>query len=284
MNLSISPLTRDEFDTAIEWAAVEGWNPGLHDADVFWQTDPEGYLGTHLNGELVATGSIVSYAGNFGFMGFFIVRPDLRGQQIGTQLWFHRRDTLLARLKPGAAIGMDGVFDMQDWYAKGGFQFSHRNLRMQGVGKAANSIASEIVPLSEVPFDSIQTYDQICFGFDRATFLKSWVNLPDSTALGLVCDEELSGFGVIRRCREGYKIGPLFADDAEVAEALFRALSHHADGEPIWLDIPECNPDAVALAARHHMQEVFGCARMVYGDAPALPWDRIYGVTTFELG
>jgi hypothetical protein len=32
------------------------------------------------------------------------------------------------------------------------------------------------------------------------------------------------------------------------------------------------------------MTEVFGCARMYNGPAPQLPWDRIYGITTFELG
>ena len=55
-HLRIRPLTREEFDIAVEWAANEGWNPGLHDADVFWKTDPEGYVGAELDGELVATG------------------------------------------------------------------------------------------------------------------------------------------------------------------------------------------------------------------------------------
>jgi len=138
--------------------------------------------------------------------------------------------------------------------------------------------------LIDVPYSSIFAYDKTCFGFERSTFLKGWLSLPDSTALGFLRDNQLAGFGVIRRCRVGHKIGPLFCDDAEVAESLFTALSHHADGEPIWLDIPECNADAVALAQRHEMKEVFGCARMYYGDAPTLPWNRIFGITTFELG
>ena len=31
--LKIRPLTREEFDVAVEWAAAEGWNPGLHDTE-----------------------------------------------------------------------------------------------------------------------------------------------------------------------------------------------------------------------------------------------------------
>lgn len=282
-DLKIRNLTRQEFETAVEWAAAEGWNPGLHDTDIFWTTDPDGFVGAELDGDLVGTGSIVSYDGEYGFMGFFIVRPDLRGSGIGTKLWFHRRDLLKSRLKQGAAIGMDGVFDMQHWYAKGGFEFSHRNLRMEGVG-VASSPDPAVVDLSSLPFEEIAAIDLRYFGCARVTFLKGWISLPDSQALAFLRDDKLAGYGVVRRCREGCKIGPLFAEDAEVAESLFVSLSAFGEGGPIWLDIPENNPEAIALAARHSMKEVFGCAQMYFGPAPTLPWSQIFGITTFELG
>ena len=90
--------------------------------------------------------------------------------------------------------------------------------------------------------------------------------------------------GVIRPCRAGFKIGPLFANGPGAADQLFRALSNHAAGRSLYLDIPENNPDAVALAERHRLNEVFGCARMYLGEAPATPWKNIFGITTFELG
>ena len=162
-SLVIRNLTRSELDTAVEWAAAEGWNPGLHDAGVFWNTDPEGFLGIAHEGELIATGSVVAYGPDYGFMGFFIVRPDLRGHGIGTRLWFHRRDHLLSRLGPHGAIGMDGVFAMQDWYARGGFAFSHRNLRMAGTA-LHGAHPPHVTALSEVPSSELLTYDRHCFG------------------------------------------------------------------------------------------------------------------------
>ena len=108
--------------------------------------------------------------------------------------------------------------------------------------------------------------------------------MPDAFAAGFVEDENLKGYGMIRSCREGHKIGPLFADNPAVAEFLFDQLSARVEGEPLWLDIPENNPDAIALANRHGMSEVFGCARMYFGNTPDLPWQNIYGITTFELG
>ena len=89
---------------------------------------------------------------------------------------------------------------------------------------------------------------------------------------------------MIRRCLDGYKIGPLFADDAGVAETLYSRLAAFAGDRPLFLDAPENNPAAMGLVQRHRMEEVFGCARMYLGPPPAVADDRIFGVTTFELG
>ncbi len=281
--ITYRPITRAELDTAVAWAAAEGWNPGLHDADTFWATDPAGFVGAERDGELIATGSIVSYGGAFGFMGFFIVRPDLRGAGIGRDFWIWRRDTLRARLQPGAAIGMDGVFTMQPFYARGGFAFTHRNLRMAGRGKTA-PVDGTLRELSTLPFPAVVAYDRKRFGFDRAAFLQRWIAPANGLALGAWNGDALQGMGVVRPCLDGFKIGPLFADSPEIAEALFTALSTHAAGRPLFLDTPENNPAALALAAKHGLVEVFGCARMYHGAAPVLPWNHIYGVSTFELG
>lgn len=276
--------TRAELDLAVEWAAAEGWNPGRQDADVFWKMDPEGFVCVEREGDVIATGSIVAYDDAFGFMGFFIVRPDLRGQGIGREFWHWRRDRLRARLRPGATIGMDGVFDMQPFYAKGGFSFTHRNLRMAGTGAKSGVLPPGLVRLSELPFDRVAAYDRRHFGFARATFLSAWISPHGGQGLGLMREGQLAAMGVVRPCREGFKIGPLFADDVEAANTMFGALSNHAAGQPLFLDTPENNPSALALAATHGLTEVFGCARMYSGPAPRLPWNNIYGVTTFELG
>ena len=91
------------------------------------------------------------YGDGYGFMGFFIVRPDRRGAGLGRELWLARRDRLRARLGPDAAIEMDGVFHMQPFYAAGGFVHQHRDLRFEGRGITAEP-AIEVTDLSAVPF------------------------------------------------------------------------------------------------------------------------------------
>lgn len=286
-NLVIRPMTRSEATQLVDWAAAEGWNPGLHDADVFWHADPDAFIAAELHGELVGGGTITAYQRAFGFMGFFIVHPAFRGRGLGHTLWLSRRDRLLDRLDQGASIGMDGVFDMQAYYARGGFAFSHRDIRFRAEvpsNGAAPAADPSIVGLEQVPFDDVLAYDRACFPADRTRFLRAWIDQPDARALGHVRDGKLAGYGVVRRCREGCKVGPLFADDAAAAQALYTQLAGFAMGGPLFLDVPECNADAIALADRHHMQEVFGCARMYLGPAPDLMHSRVFGVTTFELG
>ena len=145
-------------------------------------------------------------------------------------------------------------------------------------------MANQIVHISDVPFDHLREYDEHRFGFDRATFTRAWIHMPESTTFVYVEEDHIQGYGVIRKCREGYKIGPLFADNPEAAEALFQALSSQVVGKSINLDVPEINTSAMGLAERHGLTEVFGCARMYYGDAPKIDWNKIYGITTFELG
>lgn len=281
--LTLRAMTRAELDTLVDWAAQEGWNPGLDDATVFWDTDPEGFVAAELDGVLIGGGSIVAYGRGFGFMGFFIVRPEHRSRGLGRRLWLHRRDRLLARLQPQATLGMDGVFTMQAFYARGGFAFSHRDLRFEGRG-VATARAAGLVDVRELPFDVLSRYDTQHFAAPRERFLKGWIDLPHGTGLAAVTEGALRGYGVMRRCRQGRKLGPLFADDPATAEALFTSLIAMAPGEAVFLDVPENNPQALALARRHGLKEVFGCARMYHGPPPALPQQRIYGVTTFELG
>ncbi len=282
-DMTIRRMTRDELDVLVEWAAREGWNPGLDDAEVFWATDPEGFVAAEIDGELIGGGSIVAYEKKYGFMGFFIIRPEYRGHGLGDYLWHERKRRLLARLDADATVGLDGVFNMQHYYAQRGFRFVCRDLRFEGWGTDVSQ-PKGIVEASSVPFHRIDAYDRRHFPAPRSKFLQRWIQRPGGHALAATNHGEIDGYVVMRPCRTGYKIGPLFAANADVAEALFVGVASRVPGEPIFLDVPENNCDALNLVERYRMSEVFGCARMVLGPIPQLPEAEVFGVTTFELG
>ena len=57
-----------------------------------------------------------------------------------------------------------------------------------------------------------------------------------------------------------------------------------AGGGEIFLDVPGTNRDAIALAQGLGLAPVFETARMYTGAIPPLRLERLFGVTTFELG
>jgi GNAT superfamily N-acetyltransferase len=283
MAFHIRQMTRGELDRVIDWAAAEGWNPGLDDGEAFYAADPEGFLLGTLDREPVASISVVAYGERFGFLGFYICRPEYRGQGYGFALW----QAGLARL--GArTIGLDGVLAEQANYRKQGFVLAHRNVRFGGKAAASETADPRIVELrGSRPTGlagSIAAYDRAFFPAPRERFIRAWIAPPGRRTLAFVEGDAIRGYGSVRACREGYKIGPLFADDATTADRLFAALTGRLRGSPVYLDVPEPNAAGVALAERHGMTPVFETARMYRGKAPALPLGRTFGITTFELG
>lgn len=272
-------MRRVELDTAIAWAAEEGWNPGPQDAACFWAADPDGFWCAVQDGALAASISVVRYGEGFGFLGLYIARPEMRGQGLGLQLW----KAALAG-SPARCVGLDGVVAQQANYRRSGFALAHRNIRYGGARPAGLVAPKGVVAATALPFAQIAAYDRACFPAPREAFLRAWLDAPGHVALAVVRDGALAGYGVVRPAPAGSKIGPLFADDAEVAETLFAALLVAAPEGPVVIDVAEPHRAAVAMAERAGLAPVFETARMYTAPPPAFDAQKVWGITSFELG
>jgi GNAT superfamily N-acetyltransferase len=276
--LDIRVMRPAELQLALDWAAAEGWNPGLADVGPFLAADPEGFLLGCLDGEPVGCISLVRYGDAFAFLGFYIVRPEWRGRGYGLVLW----QAAMARAAR-RNVGLDGVVAQQANYRKSGFALAHRNIRYGGQLIGAPPQEPRLVDVAAVPFAALAAYDRLHFPAPREAFLRAWID-PPRRALALASEGEIRGYGVVRDCHAGAKVGPLFADDPATAELLLRALAATTEERPLLLDVPEPNAAARAIAERHGLRPVLETARMYTDAPPPLPLQRIFGITTFELG
>ena len=211
-DLSIRTMRPDEISIAVNWAAAEGWNPGLADDACFAAVDPEGFLIGELDGAPAAIVSCVNYSASFAFLGFYIVREDLRGRGYGLHIW----DAAIAHAAPRVHARLDRLA--------------------------------------------------------RACRLRPYARWQ---ACRLGRDPSMP---------QGLQIGPLVADDRFTAEVVLSALLASVGGGEIFLDVSSINRDAVALAQDLGLVPVFETARMYTGAIPPLRLERVFGVTTFELG
>lgn len=275
--VAVRAMGPGELARVLDWAAAEGWNPGHQDHACFDAFDPGGLLVTTVGDEPVGSLTAVNYDEAFAFLGLYIVHPEWRGQGHGWRLWQAGMDRAGSRV-----VGLDGVVAQQANYQRSGFRFAHRNLRF--AGRLSGVVDSGLINLEREHLDAIERLDRRVFPASRRSFWDRWLTAPGHLALGAVEDGTLGGFGVLRPCRTGAKIGPVVAPDRAVAGRLIDGLVGRWGGGEVYLDVPELNADATALASERGMTPMFETARMYTGAAPDLDLASVFGITTFELG
>jgi N-acetylglutamate synthase-like GNAT family acetyltransferase len=271
-------MTLPEMEIAIYLAYKEGWNPGIADGLAFYNADPNGFFIAEIDSVVVGCISAVKYSEDYGFIGFYVVENEYRGSSAGTQL-------ALVALKylNGCNIGIDGVLSRVANYEKLNFKFAYKNARFETVGSNYN-VDIRILPLSNISIELVYKYDLLCFPASRQSFIDAWIQMPETYSVAFSENGLIKGYGVIRKCRNGFKIGPLFADNSDVAESIFRALASKAVDELIYIDVPVINDEALKIAQKYEMKLVFETARMYSKNIPNISINKIFGITSFELG
>ncbi|MER7314571.1 MULTISPECIES: GNAT family N-acetyltransferase [Streptomyces] len=280
-NFEITTASADDITMLGDWAHDEGWNPGLDDGHAFFGADPHGFLIGRLDGEPVTSVSVVRYGGSFGFLGFYLTRPSLRGRGYGLRTW----QAGTARLA-GRVVGLDGVPAQQDNYRRSGFRRAWGNARYEGVVPAGITPPAGVTltDARALPFVRLAAYDRRFFPEPRDSFLAPWITAPRRTALAALQDGEVAGFAVLRACREASRIGPVHADSPEVAATLVSALASKTPDVPVAIDVPDVNPAAVRLAEQLGLTPSFDTARMYTGPVPEFDRAGVFGITSLELG
>ncbi|SFA75601.1 hypothetical protein SAMN05421688_0627 [Poseidonocella pacifica] len=266
----------DDIDLMLDWAADEGWNPGLEDAAAFRAADPHGFFVTEAKGVPIAAISVVNHSASFAFLGLYLCKPEFRGLEIGYALWRHG----LAHAGP-RTVGLDGVAAQQGNYALSGFVRAGATHRLHGRIAAQRDPAIRAATAGD--FSRLMELDRRATGVDRSRFLAVWF-VQTATRRTLLLDTAYGPAGVvtIRQCRQGVKVGPLIARDAPAALRLLNAAAEIFDPDLI-VDVPDSQSDLIAALEKSGFTCGFSTARMYRGTPPDVN-GTLWGVATLELG
>ena len=269
--------TLAELEVVLGWAAEEGWNPGLRDAEAFYATDPEGFfVAVDEADQPIASISVVNHTPDFAFLGLYIVKPEFRGHGIGLSLWTHA-----LKHAGNRTIGLDGVEAQQANYRVSGFVAAGGTTRF--IGGLAGERQANI--REAMPDDLLRLIEmeRNASGVVKPDYLANWFSTSrERRTIILETSKQIDGFATIRACRCGVKIGPIVATDVETASKLIAHTATLFKG-PLTIDVPDAAKGMRNLCQHLGFEAGFRTSRMYRGEPPN-SWASVFAVASLELG
>jgi hypothetical protein len=239
-------------------------------------------IATHFfNSLLVASGLTVEFA-HFGWISMILVTAPYRRRGLATQLMGRCVDALASRrLVPALDASPDG----REVYRRLGFRDVGNSTRLVGtLASEAKNTASDIFELTAAELPEIAAFDAQSSGTDRTTLLHHlWQRYP-AAAYGARRQGRIACFVLARPGRMSAQIGPLVAEDDELAADLLARAGSAING-PVCFDLFDRRTAVRAWLDQSGFRPVTRFIRMVLGETEIFPSDhRVYIIAGPELG
>ena len=282
-------------------SAAVGFRPGALDHLSFFAVDPTGFFVGELDGKVISSVSAVKYSDNYACFGHYNVDKLYRGKGYGFATYKAALVTLSKRCNFAGYVVEDRVSLYESRY---GFKSAWKSQRASVVSSQASSVLSglpklpgiTINPVSESQFSDLLVYDTSVHVHMRSAFIKKWLFAPNCYSYAATNDNgSIVGYAVVRMAlipEDGWKIGPVFADNTNIARMLYKAVFNKvACTDPtgrITIDVPFGglpNPDALCIMNELSARQECASTLMYSNRIPSnLPLHKVFGVTTLELG
>ncbi len=211
----------------------QNWRPCRNDIECYLALDPTALRVGLLNGKPIAVQAMFKYAHGYRHGGAYVVDEQYRGQGFGPNL-------LRECIKKSAPItNLSGYScpELTNWLEKSlnissrwyGSSYNLDILKSLERLKTNLDISYATVKrINKINIQDLYNYDRFVFGYNRKNFLEMWLNTPGSHSR-VAIDKEgfIIGYITVRIALiqdEGYKIGPLFAKNIEVAKLLLNEV------------------------------------------------------------
>lgn len=288
--LNFRYMDERDLNMVFSWCKEEGWNVGVHDPSLYYRLDPKGHMLFLKNDEPVGAISIIKHRNDFFTLGPFIVKKEYRSLGYGTKIWQQAMKTIEKNIQ-AATIALYSIPTQVDRYQKLGFKpaLNTQGWQMKNQPLTQKKIGSECEIITPDRISAISLYDESIFAVSRKTLLSDLITLSSVTGFMLKDENGVTGFGIIRPCVDGYRVGPLFANAAENAKKLFLRLLEAVGEEKIVIDMPSDNKNAIMFAQYFSLTPIFnGDTNIMFKGEPPENFlkniDKHYGVFSLEIG
>lgn len=278
-SLRIHP-EREEWCDVEEWMLKEGWDPGYSDTAAAQSLDPRALVIGMLDGRPVAAVSLLRVSDEYAFAGNLIVDPAFRGRGFARALW-----SIAAPHAGDRVIGVEAPDGQLAAFLAAGFLEAYRTISYRGRAAARpRPVDARVRGIEPRDCDAVAGLDALCSPLARKGLLARWLSAGASRTLVHEQDGQVTGFGVIRPCRSGYRIGPLTACTEGAAPALYDALTGLCPGELISLSAPEPNRMAGELASARGLAQHASTVRMYSQPVRPVALSRCYAIASLAYG
>lgn len=229
------PMIWADIPAGLALCRASGWNQTAEDWEQLLAQGGDGCRVAVFDRRVVGTATAVTYEGRFAWIGMVLVDVAVRGRGIGRAL-LHEA---LARLGPVPAR-LDATPKGHPLYLALGFVEERRLCRLTspaapgGVGGDCR----EVRPMRRDDLDGVAAWDRSVFGADRRPLLE-WAreSAPDQA---LVVDRgaSLEGYCLGRQGHRFLQVGPVVADQIDVAASLVDACRQRSPEAPMAIDVP----------------------------------------------
>ena len=278
--------------------ATDYEKPGSLDHTSYFAADNTGFFVGDLDGQPISCLSVVKHNDTYAFIGNYWVREDYRGHGYGLRTWKIAMDSV----NDECNVGLNTFEKNEALYKKSGFQRAWSNQRFRFVAASAFSRIQHmhpqgvsVNPVAEVDFKDVLEYTTSIYGFERYSFLQKWISSPNSW--GCVATNrrgEIVGYAIVRTTHpqdQWWKIGPLFADNSQIARSLYKGVLEKVSTEDpngtVTVDVPFgtlFSSDTLQIVKELSGSHCFTFSRMYTKGVPTnMDLKKIFGLTTLQI-
>jgi GNAT superfamily N-acetyltransferase len=259
--IEIRRMIINDIQLGMKLSRQAGWNQTEPDWLRFLKMEPDGCFVAELAGRSVGTTNTCVFDST-AWIAMVLVDVDFRGRGIGTKLLKYALDYLDERKVK--TIRLDATSYGQPIYEKLGFVPEYRLARFEG---KAPSGKKETVLMKATPaiYTSIIEFDKCMSGTNREKMLGSFFKEFPEDVYVIRHGDKIEGYVITRPGANAIQIGPCIATGDTGSILLSDALGRCA-GEPVFIDVPVNNTDAVKIAESSGLKIQRNFIRMYRGE------------------